>query len=92
MILDKVNLFVKNQDLTPILGTIFGSSKWSGLLSRYPAGRVAPFSLLIPLTSLVLARVILQEQLSPLQYLGSLVVIVGLCIINFRGALRPRAV
>jgi O-acetylserine/cysteine efflux transporter len=74
------------------LGTIFGSSKWSGLLSRYPAGMVAPFSLLIPLTSLVLARVILQEQLTPLQYLGSLVVIVGLCIINFRGALRPRTV
>ena len=70
------------------LGTLYGSSRWSGLLARYPAGKVAPFSLLVPLTSLALAKIILREELSSTQYLGSLVVAVGLGIVNFRSAAR----
>ena len=65
------------------LGTIFGSSRWSGLLAKYPAGKVASFSLLVPLTSLVLAKFILNENLNLLQYFGSLVVLMGLCIVNY---------
>lgn len=72
------------------LGTIFGSSRWSGLLAKYPAGKVAPFSLLVPLTSLVLARIILKEELSFLQYLGSLIVLLGLCVINYNGPPKRR--
>lgn len=70
------------------LGTIFGSSRWSGLLAKYPVGKVAPFSLLTPLTSLVMARFILGEELSLHQYLGSMVVLLGLCIVNFNGRFK----
>lgn len=70
------------------LGTIFGSSRWSGLLSKYPAGKVAPFSLLVPLTGIVLASVILKEKMSFNQYFGSLVVLAGLAVINFEGKIR----
>ena len=70
------------------LGTIFGSSRWSGLLAKYPVGKVAPFSLLTPLTSLALARIILREELSLYQYLGSMVVLLGLCIVNFKGCFK----
>ena len=51
-------------------------------------GKVAPFSLLTPLTSLVMARLILGEELSLHQYLGSMVVLLGLCIVNFNGRFK----
>jgi len=64
-------------------GTIFGSSKWSGLLARYEAGKVAPFSLVTPVAGLVLAMLVLGERLSASQWLGSGIILLGLVICNF---------
>jgi O-acetylserine/cysteine efflux transporter len=64
-------------------GTIFGSSRWSSLLSKYPAGKVAPFSLVTPVAGLFLAMAVLGERLSAAQWLGSAIILLGLMICNF---------
>lgn len=64
-------------------GTVFGTSRWSSLLSKYPAGKVAPFSLFVPVAGLFLAMVVLGERLSTTQWLGSGIILLGLMICNF---------
>jgi len=68
--------------------TLFGYGAWSKLLSRHPAGEVAPLSLLVPITGLLTAMLVLGEKLSALQWCGCLVVIAGLLAFNY----GPRAV
>jgi len=65
------------------LATLFGFGLWSFLLSKYPAGKVAPLSLLDPITGLITARTVLGEQLMPIQWLGCGIIILGLIISNF---------
>lgn len=65
------------------LATLFGFGLWSFLLSKYPAGKVAPLSLLVPITGLITARTVLGEQLMPIQWLGCGIIILGLIISNF---------
>ena len=63
--------------------TLFGFGAWSKLLSRHPANRVAPLSLLVPVTGLLTASLVLGEQLSILQWSGCLSVILGLLVSTF---------
>ena len=65
------------------LATLFGFGLWSFLLSKYPAGKVAPLSLLVPITGLITARAVLGEQLMPIQWLGCGIIILGLITSNF---------
>jgi O-acetylserine/cysteine efflux transporter len=60
--------------------TIFGYGAWSYLLSRHPANRVAPWSLLVPVAGLITARIVLDERLSAIQWTGCLLVVVGLLV------------
>lgn len=62
------------------LATLFGFGFWGKLLTRYPAARVAPFSLLIPVTALVMARLVLHERLSAYQWLGCAAIFCGLLV------------
>lgn len=62
------------------LATLGGYGLWGKLLSRYPAGVVAPFALLVPLVGLSSSALLLGETLSPLQCLGALLVMGGLVI------------
>ncbi|PRA65845.1 O-acetylserine/cysteine exporter [Pseudomonas sp. MYb187] len=62
------------------VATMLGYSLWSYLLSRYPAGKVAPFSLLVPVVGLSSSALLLDERLSPLQGWGALLVMAGLLI------------
>jgi O-acetylserine/cysteine efflux transporter len=50
------------------------------LLSRYPAGKVAPFSLLVPVIGLASAALLLDERLGQLQWIGGALVMAGLAI------------
>jgi O-acetylserine/cysteine efflux transporter len=63
--------------------TILGYGAWSYLLGKYPANRVAPLSLLIPVAGLITARVVLGEQLLLMQWGGCLLVVVGLLVAFF---------
>ena len=60
--------------------TIFGYGAWSYLLSRHPANRVAPWSLLVPVAGLITASIVLDERLSPIQWTGCLLVVAGLLV------------
>lgn len=63
--------------------TLFGFGLWSKLLSRHSANKVAPFSLLVPVTGLLTASLVLGEHLSLLQWCGCLFVIFGLLVSTF---------
>lgn len=60
--------------------TVFGYGAWSYLLSRHPANRVAPWSLLVPVAGLITARIVLDERLSAIQWIGCLLVVAGLLL------------
>lgn len=54
---------------------------WTLLLTRYPASRVAPFSLGIPIIGLLVGIFVLDEQVTPLQWVGSAFVLSALLIV-----------
>ncbi|MDR6357546.1 O-acetylserine/cysteine efflux transporter [Pseudomonas psychrotolerans] len=67
------------------IATLLGYGIWSRLLSRYPAGQVAPFSLLVPVVGLSSAAILLGERMTIQQELGGLAVMLGLLINVFGG-------
>lgn len=60
-----------------VLGTIVGSGLWTYLLSRYPAGSVAPLSLLVPVVGFTAAWIFLDETPEPPSLIGGVIVIAG---------------
>ncbi|WP_250440153.1 EamA family transporter [Caballeronia sp. AZ1_KS37] len=67
------------------IATIVGYSLWGKLLARYPAGSVAPFSLLVPVIGLASAALFLGESLNSAQVAGAALVMAGL-VVNVFGA------
>lgn len=63
-----------------LLSTLLAYSLWTRLLQRHPAGRITPFSLLVPVVGLVAAMALLGEQPSALQWAGSLAVLCGMLV------------
>lgn len=72
--------------------TLFGFGTWSKLLSRYPATKVAPLSLLVPVTGLLTANLVLGERLVLLQWAGCIMILLGLGVANLRLRSLRRAV
>ncbi len=72
---------------TCVIGTAVGSGIWTWLLSRHPAGVVAPFSMLVPVAGLLTAGLVLGERPTWLEILGGVVVAIGVLI----GSRRSRA-
>ncbi|MFI6167684.1 EamA family transporter [Nocardia sp. NPDC051052] len=62
---------------TALLATVVGSGMWTYLMSRYPAGVVAPFSLLVPIIGIAAAWAFLDETPTPLSLIGGVIVIAG---------------
>ncbi len=60
-----------------VLGTIVGSGLWTYLMSRYPAGSVAPLSLLVPVVGFAAAWLFLDETPAPASLIGGVIVIAG---------------
>ncbi len=63
-----------------LLATVLAYTFWTGLLKRHPVGRVAPYSLLVPVVGLVAAYAAFGESLTGLQWLGTAAVLLGLVI------------
>ena len=63
-----------------VLSTNVGYGFWAYLLKHYPAGQVAPFSLLVPITGTLAAAILLGEQFGEVRLLGMMLVFVGLVI------------
>jgi O-acetylserine/cysteine efflux transporter len=72
------------------LATLLAYTLWTQLLKRHPAGRVTPFSLLVPVVGLWAAWVFFAEQPLPQQWAGAVAVLLGL-LINQAGAMRTLA-
>jgi O-acetylserine/cysteine efflux transporter len=75
--------------------TLLGFGLWSRLLAHYPAGRIAPFALLIPVVGMISAWAIFAEPLSPVEIFGALLVMAGLSVNVFGERLlarRPRRI
>ncbi|SAK72170.1 permease [Caballeronia fortuita] len=72
------------------VATIVGYSLWGKLLARYPAGSVAPFSLLVPVIGLASAALFLGEGLSAAQIAGAALVMAGLVVNVFGARLAQR--
>jgi O-acetylserine/cysteine efflux transporter len=63
-----------------LLATLLAYSLWTKLLQRHPAGRVTPFSLLVPVVGLAAAMTLLGEMPTLLQWAGTVAVLAGLVV------------
>ena len=70
---------------TVVLASLVGYSIWNGLLGRYPASKVVPFSLLAPPSGMLAAWIVLGERPNALELIGGAVLLAGVLT-----ALRPR--
>jgi drug/metabolite transporter (DMT)-like permease len=63
-----------------VLGTLVGSGIWVGLMRRYPAGVVAPYSLLVPVVGMGLAATMLGERPSVVELVAAAVIVGGVLL------------
>lgn len=63
-----------------LVATTLGYALWGRLLTRHPASKVAPLSLLIPVVGLIAASLLLGERLALIQWIGGAVVMAGLTV------------
>jgi drug/metabolite transporter (DMT)-like permease len=77
-----------------VLGTLVGSGLWVGLMRRYPAGVVAPYSLLVPVVGIALAAAVLGERPGVVDLVAAAVIVGGVLLGTPRPApvARPEAV
>lgn len=68
-----------------LLGTLVGSGIWTALMRRYPAGVVAPYSLLAPVVGMALAAAVLGERPGPVELVAAAVIVGGVLL----GTPRP---
>lgn len=74
------------------IATNLGYGLWTNLLRKYPASRVAPFSLGVPVIGLTAGIVLLGEPMAPLQWAGAVLVLCALvCVVAGPRLLRQDA-
>lgn len=73
-----------------LIATIVGYVIWGKLLQRYPVAEVAPLTLLVPVVGLLAARVLLDEKVQSMQWLGIALVLLGLLVNLFWPRWRQR--
>lgn len=75
---------------TAYLASLLGYGLWNGLLSRYPASAVVPYTMLVPVVGMVSAWWVLDEVPTPLEVVGGAVLLAGVGAAAALGAL-PRS-
>lgn len=65
-----------------VLATLVGFGIWTALLRRYPAGTVAPFSLLVPVVGITTAWAVLGEVPTADEIVGTGLVLAGLLLLT----------
>jgi O-acetylserine/cysteine efflux transporter len=75
-----------------VLSTLIGYAGWNHLIVQHGAGRVAPFSMLVPLFGLASGALVLDEPFTTVDAWAALLVMLGLALHAFGGKLfDPRA-
>lgn len=69
--------------------TLFGYGVWTYLLSRHPANKVAPFSLLVPVVGLSAGWVLFGEAMRPVHWAGGALLMLGLALNLWGQRLAP---
>ena len=62
------------------LSTVLALGVWGWLLGRYPAARVVPFALLVPVVGMGAAAGLLGEAYGPLRLTGAALILAGLSV------------
>lgn len=75
---------------TVVVATAVGSGAWVWLMGRYPAGVVAPFSMLVPVVGIATAALMLGERPTPLELLGAVLVVGGVVWGSRRAGSMPQ--
>lgn len=71
------------------LATSLAYGLWTGLLKRFPASRVAPFSLGVPVIGMLAGIAFLGELITALQWAGAFLIFCALCcVLLAQGRLR----
>lgn len=73
-----------------VLSTLLGYGIWNRLIMRHGAGRVAAFSLVVPVFGIASATLVLGERFAPLDGVGAGLVVAGLLLHVFGGRLARR--
>ncbi|MCA5892851.1 EamA family transporter [Isoptericola sp. NEAU-Y5] len=76
---------------TVLVGTVAGSGVWTWLMTRHPAGVVAPFSMLVPVVGMTAAWWVLGERVTLLEGAGAVLVVGGVLWASGRRRLLPSA-
>ena len=64
---------------------------WYFVLSKYPVNKVMPIMLLLPITGLITAIILLDEEPSKQVFIGGAVIIFGVCLILFRNTKKNKS-
>jgi O-acetylserine/cysteine efflux transporter len=63
-----------------VMSTLLGYGLWNHLIMRHGAGRIAPFSLMVPVFGVASAFLVFGERFGPLDVAGAALVIAGLLV------------
>jgi O-acetylserine/cysteine efflux transporter len=69
-----------------VVATLVGSGIWTTLMTRNPAGRVAPFSMAVPAVGLLASWLLLGETVDPVEVIGAAAIVGG---VLFGSRARP---
>jgi O-acetylserine/cysteine efflux transporter len=72
------------------MATVVGYGLWTSLLKRYPANRVAPFSLGVPVAGITSGMLVLDESITAWQWSGIALIVLALGCVMFGGRLFNR--
>lgn len=73
-----------------VMSTLIGYGMWNRLIMRHGAGRIAPFSLLVPIFGIASAAIFLGERFTVLDSAAALLISGGLAIHVFGGSSSNR--
>ncbi len=74
-----------------VAASLVGYGIWNHLIQRYGAGKIAPFSLLVPVVGVSAAALVLGERFGARDAAASVLVLAGLLLHVFGGRLFKRA-
>lgn len=85
---------VKNVSINSLYGliysvlitTLFANLSWFYLLQKYPLKKVTPFTVLIPIFGSLICVISFKEKINVLSFVGIVMVIVGLVILEYKNA------
>lgn len=70
--------------------SILAYSLWYGLLKRYPASQILPWSLLSPALALLMGVAILHESLDHSKVIGTLLIVGGILLAVVQGTVMKK--